>query len=250
MPLPTLQMAAVAIVTTFAACSYDMDALRGAGDAGDDARSLFDGGADSNSDTAPLMLPKDGGSGATGGVVGTGGTGGAVAMGGAPGTGGIVVQPPPPLPSCAAGDCTIAAYGGHHYLFSYTRADWTTARKSCTSRKGYLAVITDEGENAFVDGFASPLVRANINSDANSTVLWGVHPGFWLGGSDEDLDGVWQWVTPEPFTYTNWAPGAPDRFGGAEIALIARVAQDAANPTRWNDSLAGHLAYPLCEFPF
>ena len=35
-------------------------------------------------------------------------------------------------------------------------------------------------------------------------------PQAWIGATDEVQEGVWEWVTGEPWVYTYWAPGQPD----------------------------------------
>ena len=39
---------------------------------------------------------------------------------------------------------------------------------------------------------------------------------LWIGFTDEEEEGNWQWVTGEEVTYTNWAGGEPNDAGGAE----------------------------------
>jgi hypothetical protein len=64
---------------------------------------------------------------------------------------------------------------------------------------GHLATITSAGENLFISGL-SPNPGAGV---------------FILGGFQSPLattmDGGWNWVTGEPFVYTNWNP-----FGAQE----------------------------------
>jgi len=61
---------------------------------------------------------------------------------------------------------------------------------------GHLATITSSAENAFI-----------------STQL-GTTQFAWLGGEQPpgslEPDGGWQWITGEPWVYTNWDIGEPN----------------------------------------
>src|SRR6185436_5173756 len=99
------------------------------------------------------------------------------------------------------------------------------ASLAATNRGGYLATITSAEENALVFNLA--------NQDAT---VWYNGYGPWLGGiqptGSTEPAGGWSWVTGEPFTYQNWAPGQPNnnqnedriQFGG-----------QANRSSAWND---------------
>ena len=75
-------------------------------------------------------------------------------------------------------------------------------------QSGHLATITSSPESAFLFGQFGNSVRAK-----------------WLGGfqpaGSQEPDGGWQWVTGEPFSYTNWGGGEPNNSGGMENFLLA-----------------------------
>jgi len=94
--------------------------------------------------------------------------------------------------------------------------------------RGHLATITSQEENDFV--FA--LLTATS----------------WLGGSDDEVEGVWRWVegpeagqqfwqglaggTPVNGLYNNWAPGEPNQFfGPGNPENFAHLRADGL----WND---------------
>ncbi len=67
---------------------------------------------------------------------------------------------------------------------------------------GYLACIADAAENQWLETTFPP--RGNQQET-------------FLGGTDENQEGVWEWITGEPWSYTNWDPGEPnDAFGGED----------------------------------
>ena len=103
---------------------------------------------------------------------------------------------------------------------------WQDARDAAASMtfmglQGHLATITSADEQQFL----------------NDTFP-GTH-GFILGGfqppGSPEPGGGWQWVTGEPFVYTNWGPIEPNNSGGIEDVLI--TAQSDRPPFgSWNDT--------------
>ena len=128
---------------------------------------------------------------------------------------------------CAAG--TVAAapvqYGAnsHYYEFISTAVTWNTAFNAANAStylgmQGYLATVTDAGENTFV----------SVNVAAGQLA--------WLGGSDDGAPvNNWTWRGgPEngmAFTYTNWNGGEPNNCCGGENFLQTNWAVTGG----WND---------------
>ncbi|MCA0873941.1 hypothetical protein LCL97_24210 [Seohaeicola saemankumensis] len=91
---------------------------------------------------------------------------------------------------------------GHAYASSESAATWPEAEQHCRAAGGHLATITSARENAF-------LVET-FNTDRE----------LWLGGTDDTPSGQWEWVTGEPWDYTNWnLPDEPNDFHGGEYYL-------------------------------
>ncbi|MFH2036688.1 MAG: lectin-like protein [Candidatus Zixiibacteriota bacterium] len=100
---------------------------------------------------------------------------------------------------------------------------------------GYLATITSPEENQFI--------LETIIDD----IVPGTNPNeFWLGGYDAGINS-WQWITGEPFAYTNWYPGEPNNVG-TETALAIFLNGE------WNNSLPNgdihnlHRYWSIIEF--
>jgi Ca2+-binding RTX toxin-like protein len=130
----------------------------------------------------------------------------------------------------------IANFGNDRfYEFVPSVVSWETAKVSAESRtffglQGYLATLTNPAENQFV--------VQNFQQDG------------WIGASDAQQEGDWQWVAgPEAGTlfwrgqgqagsalngaYTNWLPTEPNNFNGNEhYAYLLGTGQFAQ---QWND---------------
>ncbi len=83
-----------------------------------------------------------------------------------------------------------------------------------TNFTGHLVTITDQGENDFVGNLSDEDFRP------------------WIGLTDETVEGTFQWVTGEPFVYSNWSPGEPSGDGD-------HVEFFASNE-KWNDIAASN----------
>ncbi|MBP5787776.1 MAG: SUMF1/EgtB/PvdO family nonheme iron enzyme, partial [Kiritimatiellae bacterium] len=91
---------------------------------------------------------------------------------------------------------------------------WEEARADAEARGGHLATITSEAEWVAI----SNLFGAKLD-------------GCWLGGSDEEEEGVWTWVTGEPWAYTRWDSGQPDNKFSTQDYLAIQ------NNLNWDDGV-------------
>jgi len=91
----------------------------------------------------------------------------------------------------------IQHFNGHTYAIFDKSLTWQEAKEYCESLGGHLVTITSKEEQDFV---VSLLQKGD---------KW----QYWLGGNDVDSKENWQWVTNEPWSYTNWNPGQPDNIG-------------------------------------
>jgi len=99
---------------------------------------------------------------------------------------------------------------GTLYLPVYEMFGWHDAKAHAESLGGHLATVTSEQE-----------YKRILKSIGEATTLWKYN--FWLGASDEAVEGDWRWVTGEPFDYAFWysdvAGQAPDNAAGGEHFL-------------------------------
>lgn len=130
------------------------------------------------------------------------------------------VEPPPTEED--GNDTTIPAdaveYNGHFYKVYDYSLSWTDANTACAEMGGYLATLTSVDEEKFVYDLLKN----------------GAKNYYWLGGSDEKQEGVWEWITGEDWNYTHWFSGQPDNHsdhtGEPENYLVIARANMG-----WND---------------
>ena len=81
-----------------------------------------------------------------------------------------------------AGEVTA---NGHRYVYYPADVSWYTADAFCKEMGGHMVTITSSDENALVQSLSA-------------------ENDVWLGATDSECEGTWQWVTGEPFVYGNW----------------------------------------------
>ena len=130
----------------------------------------------------------------------------------------------------------------HRYQRFAGDADWDSAaamasQMSYLGRAGHLVTITRQEEQEFIIG--------NLGQDEVRR--------HWLGGFQPDPGSLpnegWQWVSGEPWAYTNWSDGEPNDFAGIEDVLS--FSNDYSEPAGgWNDT-AREVVRPgfIVEFP-
>ncbi len=101
-------------------------------------------------------------------------------------------------------------YNGHKYILYNGRVSWHMAKAFCERNGGHLVTITSENEQNIIN---------ELNADGRY---------LWLGASDTNQDGIWEWVTGEPFEYAYWLQGEPNYGSGIEMYL-------GTLPYMWND---------------
>ena len=84
---------------------------------------------------------------------------------------------------------------------------WQQAQVDAIKRGGHLATITTKEEQVAVSSI-------------------GIKKNYWIGGTDSKIEGQWEWITGEPFTYTNWNASEPNGLMGENHLCI--------RPDNWN----------------
>ena len=65
---------------------------------------------------------------------------------------------------------------------------WTDAEEFCQQEGGNLVSVTSEAINEHI-----------YNEKKRRDLSW-----LWLGGSDQDKEGVWKWSDGSPWDFKNW----------------------------------------------
>jgi len=103
----------------------------------------------------------------------------------------------------SATDSLARSFGGHRYLLHPAFKDMKSAQAFCVGQGAQLAAIGSPEEMEWVKAnFALPGIPVR------------------LGGTDAGREGVWTWLSGEPWGYTNWVKGQPDDWQGAEDSLM------------------------------
>lgn len=80
---------------------------------------------------------------------------------------------------------SVTDWNGHRYERIDQGMTWKEAKAFCEARGGYLATITSAQEQQVVQDL----------------VAGGTKNQYWLGGTDEEQEGDWRWITGEPWDY-------------------------------------------------
>ncbi|MEL6866959.1 MAG: lectin-like protein, partial [Bacteroidota bacterium] len=91
----------------------------------------------------------------------------------------------------------MGEWNDHHYYCSDYTANWADAKAAAEAHGGYLAVINDQGEN---DYLASRLLAGTA----------------WIGLTDQNYEGNFEWINGDPYNYFNWYPGQPNNYNGLQ----------------------------------
>ena len=140
-----------------------------------------------------------------------------------------VAGPTDPLNPDCDGDGLLdgAEVYGKVYIPVFEILRWHDAKADAERRGGRLATITSEADQR-------QLIRC-----VGATIL--NRYNFWLGATDENLEGDWRWITGEPLDYTRWrrsgAVMAPDNEGNEDYLELWKGGND------WND-VCGSLYRP------
>ena len=82
---------------------------------------------------------------------------------------------------------TAQNFSNHIYQIIYGPLTWNQAKADAEARGGHLATITSQAEAEYIQSLGI------LPADP--------FEAFWLGASDEAQEGIWTWVTGEPFAF-------------------------------------------------
>lgn len=108
---------------------------------------------------------------------------------------------------------------------------WTDAEAEATAMGGQLASITSAAQDQFIYSLA-----------ASNNSLWAAWTGGaigpWLGGYRNSVAPPtgYQWDDGAVFSYSNWASGEPNDFGGNEYYIQYFAGSGFSMEDQWNDA--------------
>lgn len=116
-----------------------------------------------------------------------------------------------------------------HPYHTPAQRGWKAAEEWARQRGGHLACVRATLEADFIASYAAS---------------FGSKSAYFLGGTDDGLEGKWRWVDGTPFAFNRWEGGAPNNFGGRENFLTARM-----ESKQWNDVPEEHDGASIVQWP-
>uniref|UniRef100_A0A8C5JY49 C-type lectin domain family 4, member e n=1 Tax=Jaculus jaculus TaxID=51337 RepID=A0A8C5JY49_JACJA len=117
------------------------------------------------------------------------------------------------------------------YFFSTTTMSWASSSRNCSGMGAHLVVINSQEEQEFLF-HTKPRKRE-----------------FYIGLTDQMIEGQWQWVDGTPFTesLSFWDAGEPNNIVMVEDCATIR---DSSNSRKnWNDVPCFFNMFRICEMP-
>lgn len=106
-------------------------------------------------------------------------------------------------------------FNGSTYYLSNDLVTWTEANTRAQAMGGHLVTFSSAAENAYVSS------RFPQTS--------------WIGLSDTRVEGVWEWVTGEPYNYTSWSPSEPNNYAWGPLGQDYALTNWASGSGLWDD---------------
>jgi Lectin C-type domain len=154
------------------------------------------------------------------------------------GSGGQPIQVPVITDCAMVEGATVSELNGHCYRVNFENLDFAMARDACAAEGGHLVTISSKEENEHVHSL----------HDAE----------HWIGATDGRADmtpgaGPYQWVTSEPWTYSQWADGQPNAYEtdcpsqNDEEDCFEHCAYQSDGGS-WIDRPCWHTVVSICEW--
>ena len=107
---------------------------------------------------------------------------------------------------------------------------WYDIQNACISKGGKLATLISRSEIAFV--------KSTFSSIAGS---------LWIGYSDINGDGSWEWIDDSASTFTNWKSGEPQDYNIYYSSQFNCAVIDTSTG-KWSNDYCYNYYYGLCKY--
>ncbi|PHR18355.1 MAG: hypothetical protein COA38_20090, partial [Fluviicola sp.] len=127
----------------------------------------------------------------------------------------------------------MGEYNGSRYYCSNTsNHSWQAANTAAILAGGHLATIQSAGENEFI--------RTQIGASR-----------AWIGYTDQNVEGTFEWANGEGVSYENWANSQPDNYSGSPSSSCGQADYTVikANNGKWADKFECNLHEFVMEIP-
>ncbi|XP_063084371.1 CD209 antigen-like protein E isoform X1 [Cavia porcellus] len=115
-------------------------------------------------------------------------------------------------------------FQGSCYLFSRTLGSWDSSVSSCQAMGAHLVIINSVAEQRFLS-------------------YWDIRKNYltWIGLSDQNKEGSWNWVDNTPLQLSFWKDGEPHNNGNEGCVQLAE--------NTWSDNRCTAQNFWICEKP-
>ena len=141
-----------------------------------------------------------------------------------------------------------AVGGNDHFYEVVSRPDgitWDAANLEAQAAGGHLVTLTTSDENNFVHSLIVDSPEFWIPGNSSNTSTFGPWIGAFQPPGNPEPAGGFEWVTGEPFVFTNWTPGDPNNAGGIEDVVFFFGFGPANFSATWADLSADATAIGL-----
>ena len=122
------------------------------------------------------------------------------------------------VPASKAPPKDASEFQRHAYKFFPEDLTWHQAKNRCEEMGGHLPTVASAAENEFI----ANLAKKGIPQLGNH--------GAWLGATDEQKEGDWQWIDGKLMDFNVWGPGQPNNKDNAEHYLMLWLPE-----SQWSD---------------
>lgn len=141
-------------------------------------------------------------------------------------------------------------FNGHYYYIYKDEKSWSDANDYCKSLSGYLATITTQEEQNFIQQYLAQVTAgATAANDAGEPTTW--EKEVWIGATDSRFEGDWEWANGEKFEYTNWGTNQPDDSWGQDYGVMLNHLREGSDYSitagQWDDSNSYNCPF-ICEW--